>query len=71
MPPAVRFLRASTLNGNGTASGDVVSVTGVEKDPADISSINKNTDNSVNGSNDNNVSVCDNGGIWFCASKSC
>ena len=46
-----------SINGNDTASSDTVSVTGVEKDPADISSINKNIDNSVNDSNDNNASV--------------
>ena len=46
-----------SINGNDTTSRDSVSVTGAEKDPTDISSINKNIDNSVNDSSDNNVSV--------------
>ena len=45
-----------SINGNDTASSDVVSLMGVEKDPA-ISKITKNIDNSVNDSSDNNVSV--------------
>ena len=47
----------NSINSNDTASGDVVSVIGVEKDPADISNINKNIDNSVNDSSDSIVSV--------------
>ena len=41
--------------GNDTASGNVVIVFGVEKDPAPIGNITKNIDNSVNDSNDNNI----------------
>ena len=44
-----------SINSNDTTCSDLVSVTGVEKDPADISNINKNIKNSVNDSNDNNV----------------
>ena len=46
-----------SINSNDTTCSDVVSVIGVEKDPADISNINKNIDNRVNCINDNNVSV--------------
>ena len=42
-----------SINSNDTTCRDVISVIGVEKDPAYISNI----DNSVNDSNDNNVSV--------------
>ena len=45
----------SSVNGNDTASSDVVIVFGVEKNPADIGNINMNIDNSVNDSNDNNI----------------
>ena len=48
--------RCDSINGNDTASSDVVSLMGVDKDPA-ISKITKNIDNSVNDSSDNNVSV--------------
>ena len=44
-----------SVNGNDTASSDVVIVFGVEKNPADIGNINMNIDNSVNDSNDNNI----------------
>ena len=47
----------NSIDSNDTACSDVVSETGVEKDPADISNISKNTDNNVNDNNDNNVSV--------------
>ena len=40
-----------SVNGNDTASGDVVVAFGVEKDPADIGNINKNIHSSVNDSN--------------------
>ena len=46
-----------SINSNDTTCRDVISVIGVEKDPADISNINKNIDNSVNDSNDNSVNV--------------
>ena len=46
-----------SINSNDTASSDVVSVIGVEKDPADICNVNKNIDNSVNDSSDSIVSV--------------
>ena len=45
----------SRTKGNDTASGNVVIVFGVEKDPAPIGNITKNIDNSVNDSNDNNI----------------
>ena len=45
------------VNGNDTASSDTISVTGVEKDPVNIGSVNKNVENSVNDSSDNKVSV--------------
>ena len=45
------------INGNDTASSDTISVTGVEKDPVNISSVNKNVDNSMNDNSDNKVSV--------------
>ena len=45
------------INGNDTASSDTISVTGVEKDPVNISSVKKNVDNSVNDSSDNKVSM--------------
>ena len=47
----------NSINSNDTTCRDVISVIGVEKDPAYISNINKNIDNSVNDSNDNNVNV--------------
>ena len=46
-----------SINNNATASSDVVSVIGVEKDPADIRNVYKNIDNSVNESSDTIVSV--------------
>ena len=46
-----------SINSSDNTCRDVLSVIGVEKDPADIRNINKNIDNSVNDSNDNNVSV--------------
>ena len=46
-----------SINNNDTASSDVVSVIGVEKDPADIRNVYKNIDNSVNDSSDSIVSV--------------
>ena len=46
-----------SINSNDTASSDVVSVIGVEKDPADISNVNKKIDNSANDSSDSIVSV--------------
>ena len=46
-----------SINGNDTTSSDTISVTGVEKDPANISSVHKNIDISVNDSSDNKVSV--------------
>ena len=45
------------INGNDTASSDTISVTGVEKDSVNISSVNKNVDNSINDNSDNKVSV--------------
>ena len=45
------------INGNDTGSSDIVSVTGVEKNPAFISSVNKNIDICVNDNSDNKVSV--------------
>ena len=47
----------NSIDSNDTACSDVVSENGVEKDPADISNISKNTDNNVNDNKDNNVSV--------------
>ena len=46
-----------SINNNDTTCSELVSVFGVEKDPADISNINKNIENNVNDSNDSNVSV--------------
>ena len=46
-----------SIGSNDTTCSDVVSVLGVEKDPADIRNINKIIYNSVHDSNDNNVSV--------------
>ena len=40
---------------DGTASGNVAIVFGVEKDPTHIGNITKNIDNSLNDSNDNNI----------------
>ena len=45
------------INGNDTAISDTISVTGVEKDPVNISSVNMNVDNSINDNSDNKVSV--------------
>jgi len=45
------------INGNDTANSDAISVTGVKKDPINISSVNKNVDNSMNDKSDNKVSV--------------
>ena len=45
------------INGNDTASSNTISVTGVEKDPVNISSVKKNVDNNVNDSSDNKVSM--------------
>ena len=45
------------INGNDTASNDTISVTGVEKDPVNISSVNKNDDNSMIDNSDNKISV--------------
>ena len=45
------------INGNDTASSDRISVTGVEKDPVNISSVNKNVDDSMNDNSDNKVNV--------------
>ena len=45
------------INGNDTASSDTTSVTGVEKDPINTSSVNKEVANSVNDSSDNKVIV--------------
>ena len=53
----VRQPSCDGINGNDTASSDTISVTGVEKDPINISSVNKKVDNSVNDSSDNKVSV--------------
>ena len=47
----------NSFGSNDTACSDAVSEIGVEKDPADISNISKNTDNNVNDNNDNDVSV--------------
>ena len=47
----------NSIDSNHTACSDVVSEIGVEKDPADISNISKNTDNNVNENSDDNVSV--------------
>ena len=49
----------NSIDSNDTACS-VVSEIGVEKDPADISIISKNTDNNVNDNNDNKV-------VWLCA----
>ena len=35
------------INGNDTSISDTISVTGVEKDPVNISSVNMNVDNKV------------------------
>ena len=45
------------MNGNDTASNNTISATEVEKDPVNISSINKNVDNSMNDNTDNKISV--------------
>ena len=45
------------INGNDTAISDTISVTGVQKDPVNISSVNMNVDNSINDNSDNKVSV--------------
>ena len=45
------------INGNDTGSSDTISVTRVEKDPVNISSVNKNVDNSINDNSNNKVSV--------------
>ena len=45
------------INGNDTGSNDTISVTEVEKDPVNISSVNKNVDNSMNDNSDNKISV--------------
>ena len=45
------------INGNDTVSSDTISVTGVEEDPVNISSVNKNVDNSMTDNSDNKVSV--------------
>ena len=45
------------INGNDTASNDTISVTGVQKDPVNISSVNKYVDNSINDNSDNKISV--------------
>ena len=45
------------INGNDTASNETISVTEVEKDPVNISSVNKNVDNSMNDNSDNKISV--------------
>ena len=45
------------MNDNDTAINDTISVTGVEKDPVNISSVNKNVDNSMNDNSGNKVSV--------------
>ena len=45
------------MNDNDTASNDTISVTGVEKDPVNISSVNNNVDNSMNDNSGNKVSV--------------
>ena len=45
------------INANDTTSSDTISVTGVEKEPINISSVNKKVDNSINGNSDNKVSV--------------
>mgnify|MGYP000568539082 CR=1 FL=1 len=47
----------NSFDSNDTACSDNVSEIGVEKDPADISNVRKNTDNNVNDNNDNDVSV--------------
>ena len=45
------------MNGNDTASNETISVTEVEKDPVNISSVNKNVDDSMNDNSDNKISV--------------
>ena len=44
-----------SVNANDTASGNVVIVFGIEKDPNHIGNITKNIDNSINDSNDNKI----------------
>ena len=46
-----------SVKGNDTASSDTINVTRVEKDPVNISSVNKKVDHSINGNSDNKVSV--------------
>jgi len=53
----VKQLSCDGINGNDTASSDTINVTGVEKDSFNISSVNKNVDNSMNDNSDNKVSV--------------
>ena len=45
------------MNGNDTASNDTISVTEVEKDPVNVSSVNKKIDNSMNNNSDNKIRV--------------
>ena len=45
------------INGNDTTSSDTISVTRVEKDPVNISSVNMNVDNSIIDNSDNKVIV--------------
>ena len=45
------------MNDNYTASNETISVTEVEKDPVNISSVNKNVDISMNDNSDNKIRV--------------
>ena len=45
------------FHGNDTASIDAISVTGVGKDPVNISSVNNNVNNSMNDNSDNKIRV--------------
>ena len=45
------------FHGNDTASNDAISVTGVGKDPVNISSVNNNVNNSMNDNSDNKIRV--------------
>ena len=54
---AVTQPSCDSINSNDTTCRNVVSVIEVEKDPVDISNVNKNIDNSITDINDDNVSV--------------
>ena len=53
----VMQLNCVEMNGNDTASNDTIRVTEVEKDPVNISSVNKKVDNSMNDNSDDKIRV--------------